>query len=173
MYLFKIVFDKIFQERCTKEGNVKLLSRLSVQFSCSVMFDSLQTHESQHARPPCPSDCRRIKYNCFKICWFLPQINMSQLQVYICPLPLETPSHPSKLSQGTWLSSLYHIATSYQLFILHVVIYIFQCYSLNSSYPLLFPLCSSAVDEPRACYKEGRKSEISYIDENIWYLEKC
>ena len=26
-----------------------------VQFSCSVMSDSLQPHESQHARPPCPS----------------------------------------------------------------------------------------------------------------------
>ena len=27
----------------------------SVQFSRSVVSDSLQTHESQHARPPCPS----------------------------------------------------------------------------------------------------------------------
>ena len=27
----------------------------SVQFSRSVMSDSLRTHESQHARPPCPS----------------------------------------------------------------------------------------------------------------------
>ena len=27
----------------------------SVQFSRSVMSDSLQPHESQHARPPCPS----------------------------------------------------------------------------------------------------------------------
>ena len=27
----------------------------SVQLSCSVMSDSLQPHESQHARPPCPS----------------------------------------------------------------------------------------------------------------------
>ena len=27
----------------------------SVQFSRSVMADSLQPHESQHARPPCPS----------------------------------------------------------------------------------------------------------------------
>ena len=25
-----------------------------VQFSCSVMSDSLRTHESQHTRPPCP-----------------------------------------------------------------------------------------------------------------------
>jgi len=30
-------------------------SRLSVQFSCSVVSDSLQPHELQHARPPCPS----------------------------------------------------------------------------------------------------------------------
>ena len=28
---------------------------LSVQFSCSVVSDSLRPHESQHARPPCPS----------------------------------------------------------------------------------------------------------------------
>ena len=34
-------------------GHVKLW--LSVRFSCSVMFDSLQPYESQHARPPCPS----------------------------------------------------------------------------------------------------------------------
>ena len=27
----------------------------SVQFSCSVVSDSLQPHELQHARPPCPS----------------------------------------------------------------------------------------------------------------------
>ena len=27
----------------------------SVQFSCSVMSDSLQPHESKHTRPPCPS----------------------------------------------------------------------------------------------------------------------
>jgi len=27
----------------------------SVQFSCSVVSDSLQPHESQHSRPPCPS----------------------------------------------------------------------------------------------------------------------
>ena len=27
----------------------------SVQFNCSVVSDSLRPHESQHARPPCPS----------------------------------------------------------------------------------------------------------------------
>ena len=34
----------------------KAMTRLSsVQFSCSVMADSLRPHESQHSRPPCPS----------------------------------------------------------------------------------------------------------------------
>ena len=35
--------------------NENTTQNLSVQFSCSVMSDSLQTHESQPARPPCPS----------------------------------------------------------------------------------------------------------------------
>ena len=32
-----------------------MLRESSVQFSCSVVPDSLRPHESQHARPPCPS----------------------------------------------------------------------------------------------------------------------
>ena len=32
-----------------------LVKLFSVQFSCSVVSDSLWPHESQHTRPPCPS----------------------------------------------------------------------------------------------------------------------
>ena len=32
----------------------------SDQISCSVMSDSLRPHESQHARPPCPSPTPRV-----------------------------------------------------------------------------------------------------------------
>ena len=32
----------------------------SVQFSLSVVSDSLRPHESQHARPPCPSPTPRV-----------------------------------------------------------------------------------------------------------------
>ena len=32
----------------------------SVYFSCSVVSNSLQPHESQHARPPCPSPTPRV-----------------------------------------------------------------------------------------------------------------
>ena len=35
-------------------------SPLLVQFSCSVVSDSLRPHESQHARPPCPSPTPRV-----------------------------------------------------------------------------------------------------------------
>ena len=35
----------------------------SVQFSCSVVSDSLQPHESQHSRPPCPSPAPGVHPN--------------------------------------------------------------------------------------------------------------
>ena len=41
--------------KCFNFNCVSISSVSSVQFSCSVVFDSLQPHESQHARPPCPS----------------------------------------------------------------------------------------------------------------------
>ena len=45
--------------------------------------------------------------------------------------------HPSRLSQSTVLSSLCYIATSHELSILHMVMYMLPCYSLKSSHPLL------------------------------------
>ena len=39
------------------------LSRFSLQFSRSVVSDSLRPHESQHARPPCPSPTPRVHSN--------------------------------------------------------------------------------------------------------------
>ena len=38
-----------------RERAIKFLCAVSVQFSCSVVFNSFQPHESQHTRPPCPS----------------------------------------------------------------------------------------------------------------------
>ena len=49
-----------------KRGSIKgsLLSYLSsVQFSCSVVSNSLQPHELQHARLPCPSPTPRVHSN--------------------------------------------------------------------------------------------------------------
>ena len=41
----------------------------SVQFSRSVVSDSLQPHESQHARPPCPSPTPRVHSNSSALTW--------------------------------------------------------------------------------------------------------
>ena len=38
-----------------KHENRLNITNYSVQFSCSVVSNSLQPHESQHTRPPCPS----------------------------------------------------------------------------------------------------------------------
>ena len=42
----------------------------SVQFSRSVVSDSLQHHESQHARPPCPSPTPRVHPNSCALSWW-------------------------------------------------------------------------------------------------------
>ena len=48
----------------------------SVQFSCLVMSDSLQPHELQHARPPCPSPTPGIHPNpCPSSRWCHPTIS--------------------------------------------------------------------------------------------------
>ena len=41
----------------------------SVQFSCSVISDSLQAHGLQHARPPCPSPTPRVYSNSCPLSW--------------------------------------------------------------------------------------------------------
>ena len=42
----------------------------SVQFSCSVMSDSLQPHALQHARPPCPSPTPEVYLNSCQLSWW-------------------------------------------------------------------------------------------------------
>ena len=50
----------------------------SVQFSRSVVSDSLQPHESQHTRPPCPSPAPRVYPNsCPSSWWCHPTISSS------------------------------------------------------------------------------------------------
>ena len=54
------------------------LSHLSVQFSHSVVSDSLWPHKLQHARPPCPSPTPRVHPNsCPSSQWCHPAISSS------------------------------------------------------------------------------------------------
>ena len=58
----------------------------SIQFNCSVVSDSLQPHESQHARPPSPSPTPRFYSNsCPSSRWCHPAISSSVVPFSSCP----------------------------------------------------------------------------------------
>ena len=58
----------------------------SVQFSHSVVSDSLRCHEPQHARPPCPSPTLGVHRNlCPLSRWCHPNISSSVIPFSFCP----------------------------------------------------------------------------------------
>ena len=60
----------------------------SVQFSCSVVSDSLRPHESQHARPPCPSPTPGVHPNsCLLSRWCHPVIILCRPLLLLPPIP--------------------------------------------------------------------------------------
>ena len=59
----------------------------SIQFSQSVVFNSLRPHELQHARPPCPTPTPRAYPNsCPLSGWCHPTISSSVVPFSSCPL---------------------------------------------------------------------------------------
>ena len=77
---FKVLRHSLFDHPC-------LYSILSpVQFSRSVVSDSLWPHESQHTRPPCPSPTPRVYSNsCPSSRWCHPAISSSVIPFSSCP----------------------------------------------------------------------------------------
>ena len=61
----------------------------SVQFSRSVMSNSLRPRELQHARPPCPSPTPRVHSNSCPLSWWChPAISSSVIPFSSCPQSL-------------------------------------------------------------------------------------
>ena len=61
----------------------------SVQFSCSVLSDSLRPHESQHTRPPCPSPTPGVHPDSHPSSpWCHPAISSSDVPFSSCPQSL-------------------------------------------------------------------------------------
>ena len=82
--------------------------------------------------------------------WVLPYTDMSQPWVYMCPHP-EAPSHlpPHPIPLGcpgapAW-SALFHASNLDWSSVSHMVMHMFQCYSLKSSHPHLLP------QSPKVC----------------------
>ena len=75
--------------QATIYGVAKSWTRLkqlrSDQISCSVMSDSLRPHESQHARPPCPSPTSGVHSDsCPSSQWCHPAISSSAVPFSSC-----------------------------------------------------------------------------------------
>ena len=74
----------------TPEANTILLTNCSIQFSCSVMSDSLQPHGLQQARLPCPKPTPGVYSNSCPLSWWChPTISSC------CPLLLPPSIFPS------------------------------------------------------------------------------
>ena len=77
-----------------RAGNVDCLNNFlakyhSVQFSRSVVSDSLRPHELQHARPPCPSPTPRVHSDSHPSSrWYHPAISSSAIPFSSCPQSL-------------------------------------------------------------------------------------
>ena len=73
------------RERMNFEDN-EFNTFISVQFSRSVVFDSLRPHEPQHTRPPCPSPTHGVHPNpCPLSRWCRPTISFSVVPFSSCP----------------------------------------------------------------------------------------
>ena len=81
--------------KCVIKGNfIGCKLCLWVYFSCSVVSYSLRPHESQHARPPCPSPTPRVHSNSRPSSqWYQPDISFSIVPFSSCPqsLPASEP----------------------------------------------------------------------------------
>ena len=72
----------------------------SVQFSRSVLSNSLRPHEPQHARPPCPSPTLGVHPNPCPLIWGChPTISSSVVPFFSCPgsFPASGPFQMSQL----------------------------------------------------------------------------
>ena len=105
----------MLQKRNFERKWVCTVIQCSVQFSRSVVSDSLWPHELQHARPPCPSPTPRVHSNSRpSSLWCHPAISSSVVPFSSCPQSLpasESTLHMRSSSAVTFNSMATHSST--------------------------------------------------------------
>ena len=107
-----------------------ILLCLSVQFSLSVVSDSLLPHESQHTRPLCPSPTPRVHSDSHPSSqWCHPVISSSVVPFSSCPQTLPASesfqlSHIKPCSQDTFLlhETLFRLTNTWLIFSKHFLL---------------------------------------------------
>ena len=88
-------------------------SNQSLQFSHSVVSNSLQPNESQHARPPCPSPTPGVHTNPCPLCqWCHPAISSSVIPFSSCPQSLPASESFSVSQLFTWGGQIIGVSAS-------------------------------------------------------------
>ena len=86
----------------------------SVQFSCSVVSDSLWPHGLQRTSPSCPSPTTRV-YSCPLSRWCHPTVSSSDIPVSSCPQSFQASgsfqmSQKKKKPTNKWVTSTHQVA---------------------------------------------------------------
>ena len=85
----------------------------SVQFSCSVVSDSLRPHESQHARPPCPSTTPGVHSDSRPSSqWCHPATSSSVIPFSSCPQSLPVSGTFPMSQLFTWGGQRFGVSAS-------------------------------------------------------------
>ena len=79
-------FKQLFHFSSVNKSCFSLTYWISVQFSHSVVSDSLRLHGLQHTRPPCPSPTPGVYSNSCSLSWWChPTISSSVVSFSSCP----------------------------------------------------------------------------------------
>ena len=93
----------------------------SVQFSHSVVSDSLWPHESQHARPPCPSPTPGVYSNsCPSSRWCHPAISSSVVPFSSCPQSLPASESVSMSQLFAWGGQRIGVSVSASVLLMNI-----------------------------------------------------
>ena len=93
----------MWRNRKQKTPSKKQTQFSSVQFSCSVVSDSLQSCELQYTRPPCPSPTPRVHSNSHPSSrWCHPAISSSVVPFSSCPQSLPASESFAMSQLFTW-----------------------------------------------------------------------
>ena len=96
----------------------KCFWNVSVQFSRSVVSDSLRPHESQHSRPPYPSSTPGVHPNfCPSSQWCHPAISSSVVPFSSCPQSLPASGSFPMSQLFTWGGQSIGVSTLAEMYI--------------------------------------------------------